>query len=90
MPRLHHDEFYDKNSSDRSAHAQQVIEEAGCTTFDWAFPIDWCLDFVKKTGFDRTSGEIVWGYPATGIFGKPVALTHRAQEALELAAASTS
>jgi len=86
MPRIHHDKYYSLRTPERYQHAETVIEEEGCTSFDWAFPIDWCIDFVKKTGFEFSSGEIIWAYANTSIFGKPVALTIRAQEALDLAA----
>ena len=74
------------NSTQRHEHAQAVVEAAGCHTFDWAYPIDWWKQFVKDTGYRQCSGEIVWGYGAQ-VFGKPVALTIRAKEALDRVAA---
>lgn len=83
MPRLTREQLDEMTSDERTKHAQEVVEEAGCRVFDWAYPIDWWKDFRDTTGFNNCCGEIVWGYGDSGIFGKPVALTHRAQEALD-------
>jgi len=76
-----------KPQEEKFAYVQEVVEAAGLTSYDWAYPHPWWKQFKADTGFDHCNGEIVWGYGKGFVFGQPVALTPRAKEALEKVAA---
>jgi hypothetical protein len=51
----------------------KFLEEKG-ETFDYAYPVDWAVDVIQKTGMNVHG--IVWLYDEqASIFGRPYAVT---------------
>jgi len=53
-------------------------------TFDWALPINWVRQVraLVNLGDRRCSGNIVWDYSGSNLFGKPFAATPEGESIL--------
>jgi hypothetical protein len=72
----------------------ETVDEAakrlGLRSYDTALPQEWVDDFKAKTGvYPAASGLFVWCYDGAGIFGRPVALSERAEVLLAQYQAAT-